>query len=161
MSDVGTSDRRGARELSGPRPRRTPRATRWVVVRHVATDGAETSLTWRELDQRSDALALELREQGLGFGDRLGMAMPNSLHLVLATVAAWKLGAIPVPVRWDLPDWERDRLRETVDAAVYLDESDISSIDRWIDERMAAGNDSSADPPPIWPPIWPMSCRRR
>jgi hypothetical protein len=28
-------------------------------------------------------------------------------------------------------------LRETVDAAVYLDESDIESIDRWIDERLA------------------------
>src|SRR6188474_3400309 len=112
-----------------------------VVVRHIATDGAETSLTWRELDRRSDALARVLRDRGLGFGDRLGMAMPNSLQLVLSTVAAWKLGAIPVPVRWDLPDWERERLCETVDAAVYLDESDISSIDRWIDERMAAGND--------------------
>ena len=29
-----------------------------VVVRHVAPDGAETSLTWHELDRRSDALAL-------------------------------------------------------------------------------------------------------
>jgi bile acid-coenzyme A ligase len=110
-----------------------------VVVRHIATDGAETSLTWRELDRRSDALARVLREQGLGFGDRLGMAMPNSMQLVLSTVAAWKLGAIPVPVRWDLPDWERDRLRETVDAAVYLDESHMATIDGWIDASIAAG----------------------
>ena len=96
-----------------------------------------------------------LREQGVGFGDRVGIAMPNSLHLVLASVAAWKLGAIPVPVRWDLPDWERARLRETVDAAVYLDESDIESIDRWIDERLADGRRSRP------PTICPTSCRRR
>jgi len=114
-----------------------------VVVRHVAPDGTETALTWSELDRRSDALARALRDQGAGFGDRVGIAMPNSLHLVLASVASWKLGAIPVPVRWDLPDWERARLRETVDAAVYLDESDIPSIDRWIDEGIA---EPSADP---------------
>ena len=51
-------------------------------------------------------------------------------------VAAWKLGAIPVPVRWDLPDWERARLRDTVDAAVYLDES-RHRVDRPLDRRPA------------------------
>jgi bile acid-coenzyme A ligase len=55
-------------------------------------------------------------------------------------------------VRWDLPDWERARLRETVDAAVYLDESDIESIDRWIDERLADGNNPSADLPDVVSP---------
>ena len=107
-----------------------------VVIRHAAPDGTETMLTWRALDRRSDALARELRDQGLRFGGRLGIAMPNSIQLALAAVAAWKLGAIPVPVRWDLPDWERERLRGTVDAAVYLDETDMASIDRWIDARI-------------------------
>jgi bile acid-coenzyme A ligase len=102
-----------------------------VVVTHAAPDGTERTLTWRELDVGSDALARELRERGLAFGTRLGIAMPNSLALVLASCSAWKLGAIPVPVRWDLPDWERERLRETVDAAVYLDEFDMDAIDTW------------------------------
>ena len=110
-----------------------------VVVRHAAPDGSEASLTWRALDLGSDALARLLRERGLGFGDRLGMAMPNSIALVLATCAAWKLGAIPVPVRWDLPEWERERLRDTVDAAVYLDEDDMAAIDTWSYERITPG----------------------
>ena len=109
-----------------------------VVITHAAPDGTETSLTWRALDERSDALARELRNQGLGIGDRLGMAMPNSIQLALATVAAWKLGAVPVPVRWDLPDWERERLRDTVDATVYLDEDSLAAIDDWIDERIGS-----------------------
>ena len=97
-----------------------------------------------------------LREQGLGFGDRLGMAMPNSLQLVLSTVAAWKLGAIPVPVRWDLPDWERERLRETVDAAVYLDESHMA-VDRRLDRRL----DRGAMRPEVTPTICPTRSLRR
>ncbi len=117
-----------------------------VVIRHAAPDGSETTLTWRELDRRSDALAREFRDQGLQFGDRLGIAMPNSIQFALATVAAWKLGAIPVPVRWDLPDWERQRLRDTVDAAVHLDETAMGSIDRWIDARIGA-DDGDGGPP--------------
>ena len=48
---------------------------------------------------------------------------------MLSTVAAWKLGAVPVPVRWDLPDWELERLREAIDAAVHLGERQTST---WI-----------------------------
>jgi bile acid-coenzyme A ligase len=73
-------------------------------------------------------------ERGLGFGDRLALAMPNSPHLVLGALAAWKLGATPVPLRWDLPEWERERLRDVVDAKVYLDESSMAWIDGTADE---------------------------
>ena len=36
----------------------------------------------------------------------VGIGLRNSPAPVLAAFAAWKLGAVPVPVRWDLPDWE-------------------------------------------------------
>jgi bile acid-coenzyme A ligase len=47
----------------------------------------------------------------------------------LAVFAGWKLGAVPVPMRWDLPDWELTRLRETIDGKVHLGEDDLSWID--------------------------------
>jgi bile acid-coenzyme A ligase len=47
---------------------------------------------------------------------------------VISAFAGWKLGATPVPVRWDLPDWELDRLREVVDARVHLGDDDIAWI---------------------------------
>ena len=99
-----------------------------VALRHVAPDGAETALTWAELDRRSSQLAGALRGRGLGPADRLGIGIPNTPELVLAALAAWKLGATPVPVRWDLPDWELERLRTVVDATVHLDENDIEWI---------------------------------
>src|SRR3989440_549626 len=32
-------------------------------------------------------------------------------------------------MRWDLPEWEHDRLRQTIDAKVHLDENDLEWID--------------------------------
>jgi acyl-CoA synthetase (AMP-forming)/AMP-acid ligase II len=95
---------------------------------HVAIDGAESAWTWAELDCRSSQLAGALLGRGLGVGDRLGLGLRNSPEFVLAVFAAWKLGAVPVPIRWDVPDWELQRLRSVIDARIYLDESDL----RWI-----------------------------
>ncbi|MEB8336149.1 class I adenylate-forming enzyme family protein [Streptomyces endophyticus] len=104
------------------------------VLRHVAADGSESSYTWRELDRRSDQLAGALAARGLGEGDRLSLALRNSPELILGVFAAWKLGAVPVPVRWDLPGWELARLREVVRAPVHLGAEDLP----WIDATVTA-----------------------
>ncbi|MGW0683960.1 class I adenylate-forming enzyme family protein [Streptomyces sp. NPDC002754] len=104
------------------------------VLHHVAADGTESAHTWRELDRRSDQLAGALAARGLHEGDRLSLALRNSPQLVLGVFAAWKLGAVPVPVRWDLPEWESDRLREVVRAAVHLGAEDLP----WIDATTSA-----------------------
>ena len=100
-----------------------------VVWRFVATNGDESTFTWPELDRRSAQLASALAERGLGKGDRLGIGLKNSPQFVLAVLAAWKVGAIPVPMRWDLPDWELGRLREAIDGKVHLGEEDLEWID--------------------------------
>jgi bile acid-coenzyme A ligase len=104
-----------------------------VVVRHVAPDGRESTATWAQLHRRSHQLAGALAGRGLAHGDRLAIVLPSSLQLMIGTLAAWKLGAVPVPLRWDLPDWERARLRAVVDAAVQLDETDVAWIDSTAD----------------------------
>ncbi|MDH4147570.1 MAG: long-chain fatty acid--CoA ligase, partial [Acidimicrobiia bacterium] len=101
-----------------------------IALVHIAPDGTETSHTWAELDRRASQLAGALSaEKGLGFGDRLAIGLPNTSQFVFSALAAWKLGATPVPLRWDLPDWERQRLRDVVDAPVHLDEDAIPWID--------------------------------
>jgi bile acid-coenzyme A ligase len=100
-----------------------------VVLVHVAADGTERRFTWAELDRRSSQLAGALADRGLGFGDRLGIGLPNTPHFVLAAFAAWKLGAVPVPMRWDLPEWELERLRATIDGRVHLGVDDLGWID--------------------------------
>jgi bile acid-coenzyme A ligase len=109
------------RELAGERPDD-------VAVRHIAIDGSEQWATWSQLDRRSDQLAGALAERGLGLGDRLGLGLRNSIEFVLSALAAWKLGATPVPIRWDLPEWEFSRLRDVVDAKVFLGADDMQWI---------------------------------
>jgi acyl-CoA synthetase (AMP-forming)/AMP-acid ligase II len=111
-----------------------------VVIHHVAPDLSESSLTWSQLHRRSSQLAGALAARGLAGGGRLGMALPSSPQLVISALAAWKLGAVPVPVRWDLPEWERERLRDVVDAAVHLDEADL-------DQRLDRNSEGDRAPP--------------
>ena len=98
------------------------------VFRYVALDGTESTVTWGELDDRSSQLAGALADRGVGAGDRLGIGLRNSPECVLAVFAAWKLGAVPVPVRWDLPDWELARVREVLAPRLYLAAEDLPWI---------------------------------
>ncbi len=59
---------------------------------------AGSSITWREQDARTDALAAGLSRLGIGHGDRIGVLMLNRPEWCLLTVAAWKLGAVIVPL---------------------------------------------------------------
>lgn len=96
-----------------------------VALVFAAEDGSERPLTWADLDRRSTEVAHALAARGLRPGDRLALGLRNSPELVASVLAAWKLGAVPVPVRWDLPEWERDRVLEVVGAAVVLDASSL------------------------------------
>ena len=98
------------------------------AYRHVAMDGTERAVTWEWLDRRSSQLAAALRDRGVGFGDRVGLGLRNSPELVISVFATWKLGAVPVPVRWDVPEWELDRLREVIEPRVYLSAEDLAWI---------------------------------
>jgi bile acid-coenzyme A ligase len=97
---------------------------------HIGLDGVERGFSWGWLHARSSRLAGALRTRGLGVGDRLGIGLRNSPQFVLSAFAAWKLGAVPVPLRWDLPDWELHRVREVIDPRVCLTEADLE----WIEE---------------------------
>ncbi len=100
-----------------------------VAYLHIGQDGTEHPLTYGWLDNRSGRLAAALAARGVGFGSRVGLGLRNSPQMVLSVLAAWKLGAVPVPVRWDVPDWELAKLREVIDPVVYLSPDDLSWID--------------------------------
>jgi bile acid-coenzyme A ligase len=91
-----------------------------VAVTFVDQEGIRRRLTWGHLDRRSNQLGRAMAARGVGLGDRVGLELPNSVEMVEATLAAWKVGASPVPVRWDLPDWERQRVADVLDAALMI-----------------------------------------
>lgn len=99
------------------------------VYWHVPVDGPDRVFSWRDLERWSRGLAAALAERGLGVGDRLAIGLRNSPEFVVSTLAAWRLGAMPIPVRWDVPDWEHERVREVIAARVDLGTDDIVWID--------------------------------
>ena len=61
-------------------------------------DGRLRTLTFGDLDERSNRLAAELEARGVAAGDRVVLFMPNGIAFIDAFLATLKLGAIVVPV---------------------------------------------------------------
>ncbi len=86
----------------------------------VSVAGTEEAVRWRALDEASNRLGRRLAEAGVGQGSTVVTAMPNSIPHVVAMYASWKLGACVLPLRWDLPAWERDRVLAVAKPDVLL-----------------------------------------
>ncbi|MGH3968723.1 MAG: class I adenylate-forming enzyme family protein, partial [Mycobacterium sp.] len=99
-----------------------------LAVVTLAPDGNARSLTFAELDTRANQWGRALAAAGADTGSLVALAIPNCEHLVLAALGCWKIGAVPVPMRWDLPDWERNRVLEVIDPVVILDEEHRSEL---------------------------------
>lgn len=56
------------------------------------------SWTFREWDEESGRYAAVLRSLGAGRGDRIGLFVPNRPELAFLLYAAWRIGAVAVPM---------------------------------------------------------------
>jgi bile acid-coenzyme A ligase len=91
-----------------------------LAIVMVGADGEGPSLTWGELDSRTNQVARALAELGVTAQSFVGISFPNSLEHYLATIGAWKLGACAMPVRPVVPDPERQALLRVLTPAVML-----------------------------------------
>lgn len=96
-----------------------------IALIHAAADGSEREVTWRELEARCNQTARLLKKKGIGQGSVVVVALVNSPEHYYCTIGAWKLGATVLPMRWDLPAWERDRLLNLAKANVVVANWDI------------------------------------
>jgi bile acid-coenzyme A ligase len=91
----------------------------------VHRDGSETTLTWAGLEHAANQWARALQASAVHQGDMVALSIPNSTELVVAALATWKVGAIPIPMRWDLPDWEHQRLLDVIKPALEISEKNL------------------------------------
>jgi bile acid-coenzyme A ligase len=89
----------------------------------VGRDGDERPLTFGELERRANQVARELASGGVGTAGIVAIALPTCVEHVVATLAAWKLGATVLPLRSDLPSWEMDRLLELAQPSVLVSDT--------------------------------------
>jgi amino acid adenylation domain-containing protein len=64
----------------------------------MAVWARERSVTYRELDQKSNQLAHLLRQRGIQKGDRVGIYFPKCVESVIAMLGIVKAGAVYVPL---------------------------------------------------------------
>lgn len=114
----------------------------------VARDGSEKHLSWDALERLANQWARALQSSGATPESLVALSVPNSVELVAAALATWKIGAVPIPMRWDLPDWEHQRLLEVIAPAFVLSEDNVADL-----TTLAAAQDDSALPNIVSPAV--------
>ncbi|MGH7993803.1 MAG: non-ribosomal peptide synthetase, partial [Limisphaerales bacterium] len=134
--------------------RRTPNA--------LAVADIKRQLSYAELNERADSLAVDLRKLGVGPDNCVGVCLERSVEMVAAKLAVWKAGGAYVPLD---PSYPAERLRfmlEDAQMAVLLTQMSLARnlqfeipnlkllcVDQPSRERFgSAGEDGQADSTP-------------
>ena len=120
----------------------TPEATALFVEDHTTAgdargdgSGATGSYTFAEFEAEASRLANHLAASGVGHGDRVGVNLPQKPETAIAHVAAWKLGAVSVPLSTLFgPDGVGYRLADADATACVVDGSNVDALRRARDE---------------------------
>lgn len=80
----------------------------------------DRTVTRRELELASNRLARSYEAAGVGLGDLVTLALPNSIEFYEALLACWKVGAVPQPVSHRLPQVERQAIVELANSRLVV-----------------------------------------
>ena len=111
-------------------------ADRWAAENPERTallrydpEGGLAPTSYGTLKTDSDRLAQALRSRGIGRGDRVAILLPQSVETVLGHLAAYKLGAIAVPLAALFgPDALAYRLRISGAGAILTDAAGLAKL---------------------------------
>jgi len=111
-----------------------------VAVRAETHTGETDVLTYDQLKKTTDCLAGYLSDIGVGRGDMVAINAPQKPETVVAHIAAWKLGAVSIPLSELFgPDALEYRLAETDTTVCFVDQVNIEAV------REAAGRVDSLE----------------
>ena len=129
-----------------------------LALIYVDPGGREETFTFARLRALSNRLANALRAQGLERGDRLGILLPQCPETALAHIAAYKLGAVAVPLFTLFgPDALEYRLANSGARGVVTDGDNLPKIfeirDRLPELRfvIVVGHGAPGGAEPFWP----------
>lgn len=130
----------------------------------VEIDGRLTTLTFGDLDARSNRLAAELRSRGVEPGDRVALFLPNGVPFIDAFLACIKLGAIVVPVNVLYRERELTHILADAEPRAVLSTSELGAYlpaqgNRWIADEIesAAASRDAAFEVVRRAPDWPVA----
>jgi len=107
-----------------------------TVPERLAIESDTLSLTYAELDVRSDRLASGLSAHGIGAGDTVGLYMSNRAEYLEAFIAVIKLGAVPFNVNYRYREDELCHLFANARAAAIIHCAHYAPIVRAVRARL-------------------------
>jgi len=108
---------------------------RTAVFYHDETVGQKGTLTFEELRTEASRLANTLQEYGLEKGDRVGVNVPRKKETLIAYIALWRAGMVPVPLSTLFgPDGLRYRLNDSDAKVAIVDAQNIDAFRACKDE---------------------------
>lgn len=127
------------------------RAAREYATREAISDGS-TTLTYTELDNRTDRIARALTDRGLGPGDRLGVHLDRSLAVYELFIAGLKAGLVIVPFNPSHPAEHKARMCRVAEPVVTVIDAPADGIPAHtvlpVAELLAAAETVPATPRP-------------
>jgi bile acid-coenzyme A ligase len=94
--------------------------------RPAVTDEHRT-VTWKELDRRTNRIARALEKVGVKQGDLVTIGLPNGVGFIEACYGLWKVGATPQPISYRLPAHEAEAVMELAETPILLATDTIPS----------------------------------
>jgi len=91
----------------------------------VAVVFEDTSLTYRELNEKSNSLAYLLRERGIKQNDIVGLMVNRSLEMIVGILAILKAGGAYTPIDPEYPEERIQYMLENSNAAVLLSQKKL------------------------------------
>lgn len=100
----------------------------WLVDRHVregrggrvAVYAGERTHTFQEISELSNRFGNALRGLGVGKGDHVLLRLGTSLECMVATLGAFKIGAVPMPTSFLLREQELEIIGKNSDAVAAV-----------------------------------------
>ncbi|MEU8606801.1 amino acid adenylation domain-containing protein [Actinoplanes sp. NPDC048791] len=126
---------------------------------HLAVACDDETLTYRQLDRASNALAGQLHDLGIGTEDRVAVYLSRGLDVFVALVGIIKAGGAFVAIDNRLPDSRRDTMIEGSDAAAVLTRPDWIDRLAHLDRRVVGWTRASADAAEVAAPAVEVASR--
>lgn len=97
-----------------------------ITPDNIAVKYEKQSITYRQLDDMSNALALYLMNNGISAGDNVVIVMDRGIEMIIAIYAVLKTGAAYVPIDKRYPFARARYIVEEVNTSLIIADDDVA-----------------------------------
>ncbi len=122
---------------------------------HPAVTDQERTVTWAQLDRRTNQVARGLEAAGVKPGELVTVGLANSVDFIEACYGLWKVGATPQPISHRLPAAEAQSVMDLAQTPILISGPSVESARPRYDiaSLLALGQDDSPVPDRV-APVW-------